>query len=127
MDVHRSTSLELGDLGVGDADLATQRRNAKSAQGRELSGQVRDRPAPEGSECRVPQGRGLVVIAVGTERAADPGIAGGMSFETAEGDFVFAGLRWSTWPAGAHATRIDDAAMDCAERWRRERREHEWV
>jgi hypothetical protein len=58
---------------------------------------------------------------------ADPGIALGVPLGAAHRDAVFAGLRPFMWPAGAHATRIDDAAMDCAERWRRERREHEWV
>ena len=54
MDVHGTTGLELGDLGVGDADLASQRCDAESAQGRELAGQVCDRSAPQGSEVRVP-------------------------------------------------------------------------
>ncbi len=127
MDVHRPTSLELRDLGVGDADLRTQRSDAKSAQGRELAGQVRDCPTPEGSKARVPASCFLVVVAVRTERLADPRIALGMALGAAHRDAVFAFLRFTTDPAAAHATSIDHAAMNRPERWCGERREDERV
>ncbi len=127
MDVHRSTSLELGDLGIGDTDLGPQRGNAQTRQGRELAGQVRDRPPPQSAEVRVPQGRGLVVVAVGAERLPDPGIALGMTLETAHRDAVLAHIGRSTWPARADSSPVDHAAMDRAERGCGERREDERV
>jgi hypothetical protein len=90
MDMHGTPSLEFRDLRVGDTDLRSQCRNAKSAQGRELAGQVRDRPPPQGSKVRVPDRCGLVVVAVRTERLSDPGIALGVTFVAAGGHAVLA-------------------------------------
>ena len=95
-------------------------------QAGEVAGQVGDEPAPQVGRVGVEQHRGLVVVAVGAHRLAEPGV--GLDVAGRAGDVAAvraaAGLGVAAGAAGQDGLAAHPAGVDRAERRRGEGGEH---
>lgn len=116
VEVHQSPSLQLGHLGVGEAQLGSDRPNAASPSSGEAPADQEGGAVPQAADRGVPQDRPLVVEAPRAQRLTGHGIAVGMDPGAGERHAVGAAGLGPPGPARSRPRCVDGAERRCRQR-----------
>jgi hypothetical protein len=124
VEVDDAAALVFGDLGVGDPELRGEGLAGESGLAGQGPAQGDGEPSSQFGGADVEQHRPGVVVAVWTERLAEPVVLPGVLLRARQTDAVLAGLVFPARSAGQDPAVFLPSGVDRAERRRGERDEH---